>query len=154
MPNLPESIERFLQSSRIAVAGVSRQGGVGNVVLKRLRASGHEVVAINPHASELEGAACFPDVRSVPGPLAAVFFAGHPRVARETVEQCAERGVRTIWFHRSFGEGSVSEDAVAACRTLGVEAIVGGCPLMYCAPVDFGHRFMCWWLRRRGRVPS
>jgi hypothetical protein len=25
---------------------------------------------------------------------------------------------------------------------------------MYCAPVDFGHRCMRWWLRRQGRVPG
>jgi hypothetical protein len=30
----------------------------------------------------------------------------------------------------------------------------GGCPLMYCAPVDFGHRCMRWWLRRQGCVPG
>lgn len=154
MPTLPAAVERFLQCRRIAVSGVSRQGGVGNVVLRKLRASGHDVVAINPHAAELAGAICYPDVRSVPGPLAAVFFAGHPRVARETVLQCAERGVRMIWFHRSLGDGSVAPDAVEECKRHHLEAIVGGCPMMYCAPVDFGHRFLCWWLRRRGRVPS
>jgi hypothetical protein len=25
---------------------------------------------------------------------------------------------------------------------------------MYCAPVDFGHRCMRWWLRWQGRVPG
>jgi len=30
---------------------------------------------------------------------------------------------------------------------------VGGCPLMYCEPVDFAHRCMCALLRWRGRVP-
>ena len=154
MPTPPAAVSRFLQYHRIAVSGVSRHGGVGKVVLEKLRGAGHEVVAINPHAAELAGTVCYPDVRSVPGPLEAVFFAAHPRVARETVLQCAERGVRTIWFHRSFGDGSVATDAVEECQRRGVEAIVGGCPMMYCAPVDFGHRFLCWWLRRRGRVPS
>jgi hypothetical protein len=30
---------------------------------------------------------------------------------------------------------------------------VGGCPLMYCEPVDFGHRCMRAWLGWRGRLP-
>lgn len=154
MPTLPRPVAEFLKSRRIAVAGVSRTGGVGNAVLKKLRASGYDVVPINPNASSLEGAACYPDLRSVPGALDAVVFASHPRFATDTVRQGAECGVRFIWFHRSFGEGSVSEEAIRECRARHVEAIVGGCPLMYCEPVDLAHRCMCWWLRRRGRVPD
>lgn len=154
MPTVPQPIADFLKSRRIAVAGVSRTHGVGNAVLHKLRASGYKVVAINPNATELEGAACYPDVTAVPGELDAMVFASHPRFALETVRQCAERGVRRIWFHRSFGEGSVSEEAVRECHARGVEPIVGGCPLMYCEPVDLGHRCMCWWLGRMGRVPT
>jgi len=36
----------------------------------------------------------------------------------------------------------------------GVEPIEGGCPLMYCQPVDPGHRFFRWWLRLRHRIPG
>jgi hypothetical protein len=61
--------------------------------------------------------------------------------------------VRQVWFHRSFGTGSVSAEAVAVCRAHGIEPIVGGCPLMFCEPVDVGHRCMRWWLQWRGRVP-
>jgi hypothetical protein len=35
-----------------------------------------------------------------------------------------------------------------------MECIVGGCPLMFCDPVDVGHRCMRWWLQRQGRVPK
>jgi hypothetical protein len=35
-----------------------------------------------------------------------------------------------------------------------VEPIVGGCPLMYCQPVDFAHRCFRWWLRWQHRVPG
>jgi hypothetical protein len=31
--------------------------------------------------------------------------------------------------------------------------VVGGCPLMYCGPVDPFHRCMRAWLGWRGRVP-
>jgi uncharacterized protein len=59
-----------------------------------------------------------------------------------------------VWFHRSFGQGSVSDEAVAECERLGLTAIVGGCPLMYCEPIDFSHRCMRAILRWRGRVPA
>jgi predicted CoA-binding protein len=154
MPTVPQPVAEFLKSHRIAVAGVSRTNGVGNAVLNKLRSSGYKVVPINPNATEVEGTACYPDVAAIPGELDAMVFASHPRFALETVRQCAERGVRKIWFHRSFGEGSVADEAVRECRSRGIEPIVGGCPLMYCEPVDLAHRCMCWWLRHKGRVPT
>jgi hypothetical protein len=48
----------------------------------------------------------------------------------------------------------VSDAALDACARAGIEPIVGGCPLMYCAPVDLAHRCMAWWLSRQGRVPA
>jgi hypothetical protein len=42
---------------------------------------------------------------------------------------------------------------VRECEARGIHCIVGGCPLMFCDPVDFGHKCMRWWLQRRGRVP-
>jgi uncharacterized protein len=62
--------------------------------------------------------------------------------------------VRQVWFHRSFGTGSVSGEAVRECNARRIQCIVGGCPLMYCEPVDLGHRCFRWWLRLRGRVPG
>jgi hypothetical protein len=35
----------------------------------------------------------------------------------------------------------------------GVDCIVGGCPMMYCTPVDFAHRCMRWILKLQNRVP-
>src|SRR5512138_1942356 len=136
MVHLPEPVAEFLRGKRIAVAGVSRAPGqAANAVYRKLRDAGYEAFPVNPHAAELEGATCYPDLRSIPGSLDGVVIATHPGVALELVRQCAECGVRSVWFHRSFGQGSVSEDAVRECATRRVECIVGGCPLMYCEPV-------------------
>jgi predicted CoA-binding protein len=90
----------------------------------------------------------------VPEPVDGVVIATHPRVSVEIVRQCAEHGVGRVWFHRSFGQGSVSEEAVRECGARGVNCIVGGCPLMFCEPVDIAHKCMRWWLQRRGSVPG
>jgi predicted CoA-binding protein len=151
---LPEPVREFLSAKRIAVAGVSREASQpANAVYRKLRDSGHEVFAINPNAREAEGARCYPDLSSIPVSVDAVVVATHPDVSVNLVRQCAEGGVRRVWFHRSFGQGSVSDAAISECEARGVQCIVGGCPLMYCEPVDFGHRCMRWWLGRQGRVP-
>ena len=153
MPKVPESIAEFLRGRRIAVAGVSREGAQpANAIFRRLREGGREVIPLHPSAAELEGAQCYADVRAVPGELDGLLFAAPPSAALEVVRQCGERGVRRIWFHRSFGEGSVSEEAVRECERLGIRAIVGGCPMMYCEPVDGFHGCMRWWLSLRGRI--
>jgi len=155
MAKIPDAVAEFLRGKRFAVAGVSRQPGqAANAIFRKLRSSGFEVFPINPKADEVEGARCYPSLLSIPGTLDGLLIATHPNVSAELVRQCGERGVGHIWFHRSFGEGSVSSDALQQCQSRGIKCIVGGCPLMYCEPVDFGHRCMRWWLRRKGRVPG
>lgn len=151
----PEAVAAFLGGKRIVVAGVSRSGAsAANAIFRRLRESGHEVVPVNPKAAEVEGETCYPDVRAVPGAIHGVMVVTHPSASTDVARAALERGVRHIWFHRSFGSGSVSPEALQACRAGGVEPIEGGCPLMYCQPVDPGHRFFRWWLRLRHRVPG
>lgn len=154
MTKRPESVEAFLGGKRFAVAGVSRDTKqAANAVYRKLRVAGYEVVPVNPRAKDVDGVVCYPDLRSVPGDLHGVVIATHPDVAPDVARQARERGVRHVWFHRSFGQGSVSDAAVSQCRAAGINCIVGGCPLMYCEPVDIAHRCMRWWLGRSGRVP-
>lgn len=154
MPQVPALIADFLSGKRIAIAGVSRgKLSAANAVFCKLRNSGYEVFPVNPNASEVEGATCYPDLASIPGELDGLVIATHPNVAQQVVQQAAARNVRRIWFHRSFGQGSVSTAATEECARAGIPCIVGGCPLMYCQPVDFAHRCMCAWLRWIGKVP-
>jgi hypothetical protein len=155
MAKVPEQITEFLRGKRFAVAGVSREPmQAANAVYKKLRDSGFEVFPINPKAAKVEGTRCYADLRSIPGTVDGLVIATHPNVSVELVRQCGERGVGRVWFHRSFGQGSVSNEAVQECKARGIQCIVGGCPLMYCEPVDFAHRCMKWLLRLQGRVPG
>jgi predicted CoA-binding protein len=155
MAKVPDPIAEFLRGKRFAVAGVSRQAvQAANAVYRKLRDSGYEVFPVNPNAAEAEGARCYPDLGSISGPIDGVLVATHPSVSVELVRQCGERGVGQVWFHRSFGQGSVSKDAVQECKARGIKCIVGGCPLMYCEPVYFGHRCIRWWLQLQCHVPG
>jgi len=155
MARMPDPIAEFLRGRRFAVAGVSRQAGqAANSVYRKLRDCGFEVFPVNPKAAEVEATRCYPDLRSIPATVDGVVIATHPSVSVELIRQCGERGVGQVWFHRSFGQGSVSDEAVQECKIRGIKCIVGGCPLMYCEPIDFGHRCMRWWLRLQGRTPG
>jgi predicted CoA-binding protein len=151
----PPLVADFLSARRVAVPGVSRSGSQpANAILRRLRDGGQDVVAINPHAAQLEGARCYPDLAAVPGVVDGLMVVVPPAAAERLVRQATARGITRIWFHRSFGDGSVSESALKACAELGIRPIVGGCPLMYCPPVDVAHRCMRWLPSRRGRIAA
>jgi predicted CoA-binding protein len=152
---LPPVVAEFLAGKRLAVAGVSRDSRqAANAIYRKLRASGYEVFAVNPRASEVEGARCYSDLETVPGPLDGLIVASPPATTLELVRQSADLGVSHIWFHRALGSGSVSAEAVRECKARGLACIVGGCPLMYCEPVDVFHRCLRWVLRWGGRVPG
>lgn len=153
MSTTPERITDFLRGKRIAVAGVSRGAdSAANPVYRKLQSAGYDVFPVNPNAPMVEGVRCYPNLESIPGALDGVVVATHPAQSLEVVRQAIARQVPRVWFHRSFGQGSVSDAAVKECKAQGISCIVGGCPLMYCEPVDVGHRCMRWWLDRRGRI--
>jgi hypothetical protein len=154
MSHVPAAVSEFLAGKRIAVAGVSRTGAsAANGVFRKLRSCGYETIPVNPNATTIEGVTCYPDLTSIPGEIHGVVVATHPRDASEVVRQAVARGVRRIWFHRSFGQGSVSEEAVAQAERASLSTIVGGCPLMYLQP-DIAHRCMRTVLGWRHRVPA
>jgi predicted CoA-binding protein len=121
---------------------------------RNLRDSGYEVFAVNPKAESVEGDRAYPDLKSVPGRVDGVVVATPPDAARQLVEQCAELGIPRVWMHRSFGEGSVSDEAVRFCREHQISVIPGGCPMMFREPVDFGHKCMRWVLGLTGGLPK
>ncbi len=154
MARLDEAVRQFLDHKRIAVAGVSRGGTLpANAIYKKLRGAGYEVFAVNPAASEVEGGPCYPNLAAIPGGVDAVVIATPPDAAEGLVRESADLGVRHVWMHRSFGQGSVSASAAALGREKGLSVIDGACPMMYVNP-DVGHRCIRWFLGITGGLPK
>src|SRR5512132_3664809 len=117
--NLETKVDDFLAQKRIAVAGVSRDKShhpVGNLIYQRLKKTGHEVFAVNPHMPIFEGDRCYPDLQSIPGGVDGVVIITRPETTERIVHDCRETGVRRVWMHQSMGKGtSVSPEAVEYC---------------------------------------
>ena len=155
MTSLRAAAEEFLSQRRLAVAGVSRDPKQpANLIFRRLRDAGHDVFAVNPNADMLEGARAYATVREVPGALDGVVVVTTPEVADAVVAECVAAGVPRVWLHRGIGPGSVSQDAIERCRQSGTSVICGGCPAMFGATSDFGHRCMRAMLSAGGKIPS
>jgi predicted CoA-binding protein len=155
---LEAKVEDFLAQKRIAVTGVSRDGGhhpVGNNIFRRLKKTGHEVFAVNPHMQSFDGARCYPDLKSIPGGVDGVVIVTRPQATDAIVREADAVGVKRVWMHQGMGGGtSVSNSAVDYCREHGLSVIAGACPMMYGEGVDFGHACMRWMLGVTGKLPS
>ena len=155
MATLKEAVADFLAQKRIAVAGVSRNSNkAANMVYRTLRDRGYETFAVNPITDEVEGDTCYSDLKSIPGGVDAVLIATTPRVAESVVRDCASLGISRVWLHRSFGEGSVSDEATEYCRSHNITVIAGGCPKMFVEGADLGHRCMRLVLGLTGGLPK
>jgi predicted CoA-binding protein len=154
MATLREQADEFLAQHRIAVAGVSHDSKQpANLIYRRLRDTGHEVFAVNPTATEVEGDRCYASVEEIPDGVDGVVVVTPSKAAVGVVADCASAGVRRVWLHRGIGPGSTSEEAVELCRQRGISVIPSGCPCMFGATADAGHRCMRAMLQMTGKIP-
>jgi predicted CoA-binding protein len=156
MQAIKDAAAEFLTHKRVAVTGVSRTPGShgSNVVYQRLKERGYDVYPVNPNAEEIDGDRCFPDLRSIPGGVEAVVIGTKPERAQGTVEECEALGIKDVWMHRSFGGGSVSDEATTYGREHGMTVIDGGCPLMFEPTSDKGHTVIKWVCRMNHHMPT
>ena len=154
---LEAKINDFLAQKRIAIAGVSRNKHnhpAGNLIFRRLKSTGHEVIPVNPQMQTFEGSRCYPDLKSIPGGVDGVVIITRPETTARIVRECADVGVRRVWMHSSTAKGSsVSSDAIEFCLKHDITVIAGACPMMYGARVDFGHTCLRLMLKFTGGLP-
>ena len=155
MTTLKLAAEEFLSHKKIAVTGVSRKGDTAaNTIYKKLKISGYNVYPVNPNAQSIDGDICFPNLQSIPEKVEGVVIGTKPEQAKKIVEKCGELGIKNVWIHSSFGEGSYDEEAVNKARELGLNIIPRGCPMMFCEPVDVAHKCFRWFFGITGKLPK
>jgi uncharacterized protein len=150
MKKLDNLVQDFLAQKKIAVVGVSDKRDTGcNLTYKKFKESGYQVYAVNPRIDAYEKDVCYPDLRSIPERVDAVFILASPRVTEQIVQQCVELGIKHVWMHCMMGTKpglaagmtSVSASAVELCNANDIAVIPGSCPNQFLKP-DFGHKMM------------
>lgn len=139
--------EEFVAEKRIAVVGVSRTRGFGNVALKVLRQKGYDLYPVNANADEVEGLRCYRRLADVPGPPPAVLAVVPPVETEKLVAECARLRVKKLWMQ----QGSESEAAIRAAEAAGMSVVHHACVLMYARPTG-AHRWHAGWRRLIGRL--
>lgn len=150
MAKIDDMARDFLAQRKIAVVGVSDKRETGcNLAYTNFKKNGYQVYAVNPRIATFEGEACYPDLKSIPEKVDAVFILASPKVTDSIVDQCVDLGIRRVWMHCMMGTKpglaagmtSVSQPAVDKARQNGIAVIPGSCPNQFLKP-DFGHAMM------------
>lgn len=150
MAKIDDLVKNFLAQKKIAVVGVSDKRETGcNLAYTKFKEAGYQVYAVNPRITTYDGKTCYPDLKSIPEKLDAVFMLTNPKVTDQVVQQCVDLGIKHVWMHCMMGTKpglaanmtSVSQPAVEICKANGIAVIPGSCPNQYLNP-DGGHKFM------------
>ena len=150
MNKLDNLVQDFLAQRKIAVVGVSDKRDTGcNLSYKKFKENGYQVYPVNPRMAAYHGQTCYPDLKSIPDKVDAVFILASPKVTENLVQQCVDLGIKHVWMHCMMGTkpglqrgaSSVSQSAVEMCKANNIAVIPGACPNQFLKP-DFGHALM------------
>ena len=141
MTTMMEAARALLATRRFALVGVSRDPkDFSRAVLRELLGRGYDVVPVNPAGGEAEGRPLATSLAAIAPPVAGAIFMTPPAASGAAVREALQAGVRRIWLHRGGGPGAASDEAIAACRAVGVTPITGLCPFMALDEAAWFHR--------------
>jgi len=147
-----KTINEFLESKDIAIAGVSpKKGNWGMVLVKELLKKGYKVYPLNPMHDEIDGIKIFPTVSDLPPEVESLILAVNPERAREIISQSANSSIKRIWMQQGVGQGAYSEEGVELAQQNNIDCVHGFCPMMF-----FGgglHKFHYWMRTNFGKTP-
>lgn len=132
------SIESFLATRKIAVAGVSKdQKKFGHIVFKTLIEKGFEIFPINPTTDMIASTPCFRNVSALPVNVHNLLILTPRKQTHEVVAEAVRKGIDHIWIQR----GSETRETVDLIKAHKINLITGECILMHADPVTGIHKF-------------
>ena len=132
------SVDLFLSSQKIAIAGVSRDPKkFGYQVFSQLKEKGYEVYPINPNVDSLDGTPCFRSVSSLPLNVHSLVIITPKKQTRNVVADAISKGIDSIWIQQM----SDTPEAIELTRAHPINLVTGECILMHTEPVSGFHKF-------------
>jgi acetyl-CoA synthetase (ADP-forming) len=141
--DLFSEIDDIFHSKSLAVYGVSRKGGLGNILLQGfIDQKFPKIFIINPKITEpdvnIMGIPVFSDLKSIGEHVDLVIISTHPKFVRDIVIECGENGVKAIIiFSAGFGEKNeegknAEKELLKIARKYKMRLIGPNCMGFYC----------------------
>ncbi len=143
MNDLFSEIDDIFHSKSLAVYGVSRKGGLGNILLQGfIDQEFPNIYIINPKITEpnveIMGVPVFSDLKSIDKPVDLVICSTHPKYVKDIIIECGQYGVKAvIIFSAGFGEKGeegkkAEEELLEIARKYQMRLVGPNCMGFYC----------------------
>ncbi len=144
-------IQKFLQTRKFAVAGVSRNPKkFGGYIFKELRENGFDLCPVNPNAEVIQGVKCFKSVDELPADIEHLLIVTPKNETKEVALAAIKKGIKMIWIQ----QGSDTPEALEIIRESGIPLIHKKCIMMFADPVKGGHAFHRFFVKVFGQYPK
>jgi acyl-CoA synthetase (NDP forming)/GNAT superfamily N-acetyltransferase len=124
------SLRHVFAPGSVAVIGASRRPGtVGRAILDNIATGGYRghIYAVNPHAAAIGDVPCSPTVADLPEPPDLAVIAVPAAAVLDAVEQCGQRGVRSVVVITSGLDAAACAGLLSACRRHGMRLVGPNC---------------------------
>lgn len=151
---MQNTINKFIESKNIAIAGVSRtkKANIGNVLLDELTKKGYKVYPVNPNCDEINGVKCYRNLKELPSDIDSLIIATKQNLTNDLIADVKGTNIKRVWMQKGAGKGSATPEAIAFCKDNDIEYVYGLCPMM--AFGTGGHKFHFWVRKTLGRLPE
>jgi predicted CoA-binding protein len=114
-------LERY---RHIAMVGLSsNQFRPSHFAAIYLISEGYDVIPVNPREKEILGRKCYPDLKSIPGPVEVVAIFRESAAVPAIVEEAIAVGAKVIWMQL----GVINDAAAKRAREAGLEVVMDRC---------------------------
>ena len=132
-----DTIDEFITSKKIAIAGVSRDPKkFGHTLYCTLKDKGYEVYPINPNADTIEGSSCYHQISDLPSDVKSLLVVTAQKDTDIVMKAAIDRGFKNIWIQN----GCETTDSIRIANENNINLVSGCCILMYAQPSGF-HKF-------------
>src|SRR5579883_2525118 len=107
----------------VVVGASSEPSKPSHYVSAYMQAQGYRIVPVNPEETEVLGERCYPDLDSVPGPVAFVNVFRRPQFCADVARAAVAAGAKALWLK----QGIVSPEARRIAEAAGIAYVEDAC---------------------------
>lgn len=118
-------LKDILANSRtVAIVGLSpKEDAPSNMVARYLKEHGYTIFPVNPMCDQVLGEKCYPDLKSVPGPVDIVDIFRNIAAIPGIVDEAIQIGPKVVWMQLSLKH----EEAAQKARSAGIRVVMDKC---------------------------
>lgn len=149
--NQKESIQQFLDTKKIAMAGVSQnQKKFGYLIFKELKEKGFDICPVHHTANEIDEVKCVNSVSEIPAGYEKLYIVTPQHATDEILKQAISKGVKHVWIQQK----SETSETLKIASENNIELIYNRCMFMFIEPVTGAHKFHRFILKIFGTLPK